>query len=1120
MKRMLFASVATLVLLSGTGAVSLAASPPAAATLPMAEVQSGSVTLITGDRVELASDGTPQIARAEGRAAMPFRVSRTKDGLQVVPGDAAALIAAGRLDPRLFDVTGLLAQGYDDTRRADLPLIVQFRAGAARSAIASATTVRQLSSVDGAAVSVAKKNAPDWWKTVARSTDPGRALGAGLAKVWLNGHRRLTLDRSAEQIGAPAAWRAGLTGRQVRVAVIDSGIDASHPDLNGKVDAVANFTADPAGDQIGHGTHVASITAGSGAASGGKYRGIAPDARLLDAKVCGQDGQCAEDAILAGLEWAAATQHAQVANVSLGSSDTTGVDPVEQAVDTLSARYGTLFVVAAGNSGPFEATVESPGSAEAALTVGAVDRDDAVAEFSSRGPRTGDAGLKPDVTAPGVGIVAARAEGTELGEVVDDRYVAVSGTSMATPHVAGAAALLVQQHPEWTGEQVKATLMASAQTTGGSGVLDQGAGRIDIATAITQSVGAAPASVGFGVARWPHKPGTVLSKTVAYRNTGSADVTLDLTLTVSEPAPSQLFAVQPSRVVVPAGGTAAVTVTADTGSPEVPAGRYVGRLVASGTGVMVTTPVGVEKESEHYDVELTHIGRDGGTPDSYVTFLDRLGDCGDDPACGGVAFGAEPKSTLRLPPGRYTMAEFSSTAGTTDISLLMQFVLDVSGDSAVTLDARRAKPVELTVPRASARLMALDLGVSRDMGRPDAVLFYTVSGDHTTPVFTADLGGSRPAEEDVVSFVQGRFAEPGPAGDFFASPYEYQVAEAAYGRLFTGLRLRPHQQDFATVESQYLTYGSDREFSTGHGAQPTTGRPELLAFPGGFDRIYGPLPFHRTEYFLARNLLWRTSLTTGDRETGIADFILVSDSRNVAYQPGRSYQRVWNRGVFGPQLGERQPRGALAGTGAVRAGDAFTAAIDQFVDAVPGHVGMGSKALPGSVRLYQDGRLVTELPYAGPLRAELPPQPATYRLEMSTAIPAAQVSTEVDTAWTFQSGHVDGVEEEALPLLGVRYTPMLDDHNHAQPGSGFRIPMQVYRQPGASGSAVIANLGVEVSYDDGDSWHSAPVTPDGTRWLAIVDNPAAGAVSLRAKVTDTDGNKLEQSVIRAYLVNE
>ncbi|MFD1326283.1 S8 family serine peptidase, partial [Micromonospora sonneratiae] len=167
--------------------------------------------------------------------------------------------------------------------------------------------------------------------------------------------------------------------------------------------------------------------------------------------------------------------------------DTPEIDPLEQAVNTLTAQTGTLFVIAAGNDGG-EGTVGSPGSADAALTVGAVDRDDELAEFSSRGPRVGDEAIKPDVTAPGVDIVAARASGTEMGEPVGDSYVTSSGTSMATPHVAGAVALLAQQHPTWKADQLKATLVGSAKPNPGLTAFEQGAGRVDVARAITQTV--------------------------------------------------------------------------------------------------------------------------------------------------------------------------------------------------------------------------------------------------------------------------------------------------------------------------------------------------------------------------------------------------------------------------------------------------------------------------------------------------------------------------------------------------------------------------------------------------------------------------------------------------------
>jgi hypothetical protein len=131
-------------------------------------------------------------------------------------------------------------------------------------------------------------------------------------------------------------------------------------------------------------------------------------------------------------------------------------------VNRLSAERNVLFVVAAGNDGAFGAhTVGSPASADAALAVGAVDKHDAIAGFSGRGPRVGDEALKPDITAPGVSITAARSADSPLG-APDEPHTTLSGTSMAAPHVAGAAALLAQEHPQWTATELKAALMASA----------------------------------------------------------------------------------------------------------------------------------------------------------------------------------------------------------------------------------------------------------------------------------------------------------------------------------------------------------------------------------------------------------------------------------------------------------------------------------------------------------------------------------------------------------------------------------------------------------------------------------------------------------------------------------
>ncbi|MGV9349879.1 S8 family serine peptidase [Streptomyces spiralis] len=408
------------------------------------------VTLVTGDGVRLGTmpDGM-QIAEVRpgaGRGRMTFVERARGKSLSVIPADAAPLVAAGKLDPRLFDVSDLMRDGYGDSARPDLPLIVGHRpafagtSGPATVSLSGTRTTRQLPSLHAEALVARKCDAGTFWQSL---TDGHASLRPGFTHMWLDGTVHARLDRSVPQIGAPTAWDAGFTEKGVRVGVLDTGIDQEHPDLSDAVAETKDFTGDPDGalDGHGHGTHVASIITGSGAASGERLRGVAPDAQLVVGKVLDDQGQGTFSQIIAGMEWEA-SRHVKVVNMSLGADlASDGTDPVSAAVDALTQSSGTLFVVAAGNAGPGTSSVGIPAVAESALTVGAVDGSDAMADFSSVGPRPGDDGVKPDLTAPGVGIVAARAQGTTLDEPVDDFYIRASGTSMATPHVAGAAAI-------------------------------------------------------------------------------------------------------------------------------------------------------------------------------------------------------------------------------------------------------------------------------------------------------------------------------------------------------------------------------------------------------------------------------------------------------------------------------------------------------------------------------------------------------------------------------------------------------------------------------------------------------------------------------------------------------
>jgi subtilisin family serine protease len=423
----------------------------------------------------------------------------------VYPDSARPYLASGVLDDQLFNVSRLVADGYDDAALTHLPLIVTYGGKEAsvstlrRRAVAmqgDATDVRPLTSVNGVAFAADREDTDALWSALTGTeSDSAKAPGAhadavlhgGVAKVWLDGRAEATLSDSVAQIGAPEVWAGGNTGNGVDVAVLDTGYDPGHPDLkDAVVDSDSFVPGEDVTDRSGHGTHVASTIAGSGAASDGKEKGVAPGVDLHVGKVLSNEGYGYDSWILAGMEWAARDVHARVISMSLGSSENADGDTVlARAVNELSAETGALFTIAAGNDGPGAQTVRSPGTADAALTVGAVDSSDAIADFSSRGPRYGDDALKPEITAPGVGILAARSQYASNGS---GYYMSASGTSMATPHVAGVAALVAAAHPDWTGSRIKDALISTAKPTPGISADDGGNGRADAAAAATATL--------------------------------------------------------------------------------------------------------------------------------------------------------------------------------------------------------------------------------------------------------------------------------------------------------------------------------------------------------------------------------------------------------------------------------------------------------------------------------------------------------------------------------------------------------------------------------------------------------------------------------------------------------
>ncbi len=330
-------------------------------------------------------------------------------------------------------------------------------------------------------------------------------LGNKLEGIYVDSKLQITLDESVPLIRAPQVWNLKdthnnfINGSGIKIAIVDSGIDCTHADLN-KVVAWGDFVNGNQScyDDNGHGTHVASIAAGTGAASGGKYKGVAPGASLIGAKVCDVSGGCASSWIISGIEFAV-NNGADVISMSLGCGPDCRNTPLEEAVKKAIAKNVTV-VIAAGNEGPNYFTIATPALVREAIAVGATGKDDSLPYFSSRGP-TDEFLVKPDVTASGVYICAANAPGSTLDGYSlktcdDDDYISLSGTSMATPHVSGLVALIKQAHPDWSPEMIKAALMYAKGL--GLDVYQQGAGRIDAMNAVNASLLVTPSPISPG----------------------------------------------------------------------------------------------------------------------------------------------------------------------------------------------------------------------------------------------------------------------------------------------------------------------------------------------------------------------------------------------------------------------------------------------------------------------------------------------------------------------------------------------------------------------------------------------------------------------------------------------
>lgn len=383
-------------------------------------------------------------------------------------------------------------------------------------------------------------------------------------KIHLRKKVEAVLEQSVPLIKADSVWyQYGSQGEGVIVGIIDTGIDYMHPDLGGGIGPTfkviggydfVNNDNNPMDDHR-HGTHVAGIVAADGV-----LKGVAPKAKLMAYKVLSAGGGGYEDDIIAAIERSVDpnedgdfSDRLDVVNMSLGGPGGPD-DAMSTAVDN-AVNAGVIFCISAGNSYNYR-TIGSPGTAREAITVGATDKSDQIANYSSRGPNTDIASIKPEIVAPGSAIKSTISSG---------QYQSLNGTSMASPHIAGVCALLKALHPTWTPRQMKSALMTTALDIG-KDVMTQGAGRVQPLKAVGTDVFAEPAHLSFG--RDPNDNLWTINDTIIIRNSSISTQTFNTTFSGIQ-AGIQLTAA-PAGFTLNQGETKEVIVTLQVDNTVLP----------------------------------------------------------------------------------------------------------------------------------------------------------------------------------------------------------------------------------------------------------------------------------------------------------------------------------------------------------------------------------------------------------------------------------------------------------------------------------------------------------------------------------------------------------------------
>ncbi|MFD9908897.1 S8 family serine peptidase, partial [Streptomyces sp. NPDC059063] len=672
-------------------------------------------------------------------------------------------------------------------------------------------------------------------------------------------------------------------------------------------------------------------------------------------------------------------------------------------------------------------------------------------------------------------------------------YLTISGTSMATPHAAGAAALLKQQHPTWKSAELKGALTAS--TKGGKyTAFQQGSGRIAVDKAIKQSVIADPVSVSFGTQLWPHTDDTPVTKKVTYKNLGTSEAKLDLTLQATDPkgrpAPAGFFKLGAKKVTVPAGGTASVDLTTDTKLGGTVDGAYSAYVTATGGGQSVRTAAAVDREVESYDLTVKHIGRDGQPAKTYNTGLFGLTGLGADltiPVSGDTG-----TDKVRVPKGRYVLdGAVLDNPQSPDggIDWISQPKLDVTKNATVTVDARTAKPVDITVPATDVKPQFAAPTYTVTTGDDSAGFGWLL--DSYAGFRTGHLG---PQITD--GSLQQAFDGHWSKGD--KAQYDV-VSGGKVKQLATGYTKHYKESELATVKAGLGASSSGKK-----GAVYATGwLPDAsFAFSVGVPQ---KAPSTRTLHVSTGDKVkWGLEF---EQQGGVdSDGWPIVDASYTLGAPqtftaGRTYDKVFNTAVFGPRVG--------GDYGVFRKGDKIAGSLPLFADGKT-HAG-GSTYSSVKTTLSRNGTQIGENkdPLTG-TAFKVPAADAEYKLSTSVkrSVAVSAASTRIDASYTFRSKKT--TERTRLAASGVRFNAAVDLTSRAPAGQKQSVPVTVQ---GAAAGDNLKSLNVYVSYDYGRTWEPVKVV----NGKIEVKNPAKDkGISFHAKITDKKGNKSTLSIYNAY----